>query len=144
MILNTIDPGNQLPSCHPVKSPCAFQGQSAATMVSAVEKFALPQVHWSSGTTRRGHQGGSSRNDAAPLRARDARRRVVITVQGPFEAADFLAVIGRWRGEDVGAYGMLYDPRGMTGEPSIADLRQFMNEVAQSSSSPRCGFTVLT
>ena len=65
IILNTIDPGNQLLSCHPVKSPCAFQGQSAATMVYAVKKVAVLQVHWSSGTTRRGHQGGSSRNDAA-------------------------------------------------------------------------------
>ena len=32
----------------------------------------------------------------------DARRRVVISMQGPFEPADFLAVIERWRGEDIG------------------------------------------
>jgi hypothetical protein len=61
----------------------------------------------------------------------DARRRVVISMQGPFEPADFLAVIERWRGEDIGAYGMLYDLRGMTGEPTIPDLRQFMGEAAQ-------------
>jgi hypothetical protein len=60
----------------------------------------------------------------------DARRRVAITIEGPFEPVDFLAVIERWRGEDIGAYGMLYDLRGMTGEPSIADLRQFMSQAA--------------
>ena len=66
----------------------------------------------------------------------DARRRVVITIQGPFEPADFLAVIERWRGEDVGAYGMLYDLRSMTGEPSIADLRQFMSEAERTTQPP--------
>jgi hypothetical protein len=60
----------------------------------------------------------------------DVRRRVVIGIQGPFEPADFLAVIERWHGEDVGAYGMLYDLRGMTGEPTIAHLRQFMSQAA--------------
>jgi hypothetical protein len=28
---------------------------------------------------------------------------------------------------------MLYDLRGMTGEPSIADLRQFMSEAARTT-----------
>ena len=28
---------------------------------------------------------------------------------------------------------MLYDLRGMTGEPTIADLRQFMSEAAQTT-----------
>jgi hypothetical protein len=63
----------------------------------------------------------------------DAHRRVMITIQGPFEPTDFMAVIERWRGEDVGAYGMLYDLRGMTGEPSMADLRQFMSEAARTT-----------
>ena len=63
----------------------------------------------------------------------DARRRVVISMQGPFEPADFLAVIERWRGEDVGACGMLYDLRGMTGELTIATL----NFSARAASSSR-------
>jgi hypothetical protein len=63
----------------------------------------------------------------------DAHRRVVITIQGPFEPADFMAVIERWRDDDVGAYGMLYDLRGMTGEPTITDLRQFMSEAARTT-----------
>jgi hypothetical protein len=62
----------------------------------------------------------------------DVSRRVVIAIQGPFEPADFLAVIERWRSEDVGGDGMLYDLRGMTGKPSIADLRQFMSEAPQT------------
>jgi hypothetical protein len=72
----------------------------------------------------------------------DARRRVAIAIQGPFEPADFLAVIARWRGEDVGAYGMLFDLRGMTGEPSIADLRQFMSEAARTN-RPRGPLAIL-
>jgi hypothetical protein len=63
----------------------------------------------------------------------DVRRCVVITMQGPFEPADFLAVIQRWRDEAIGDYGMLYDLRGMTGAPSITDLRQFMSEAAQTT-----------
>jgi len=58
----------------------------------------------------------------------NARRRVVVTVEGPFAVADFLAVIERQRGDGVWTYGMLCDLRGMTGEPAIDDLRQFMSE----------------
>jgi hypothetical protein len=72
----------------------------------------------------------------------DVLRRVVITIQGPFEPADFLAVIERWRGEAVGDYGMLYDLRGLTGEPSIADLRQFMSEAARTN-RPRGPLAIL-
>jgi len=72
----------------------------------------------------------------------DAHRRVTITIQGPFEPADILAVIERWRGEDVGAYGMLYDLRDMTGEPTIPDLRQFMSEAAQTT-RPRGPIAIL-
>jgi hypothetical protein len=72
----------------------------------------------------------------------DDRRRVVITMDGPFEPADFLAVIERWRGEDVGAYDMLYDLRGMTGVPSVADLGQFMSEAARTT-RPRGPLAIL-
>jgi hypothetical protein len=41
-----------------------------------------------------------------PIRyERDDGHRQVITIQGPFAPADFMAVIERWRGEEVGAYG---------------------------------------
>jgi hypothetical protein len=62
----------------------------------------------------------------------DARRRVVVTVQGPFAVADFLAVMERQRGDNAGAYGILYDLRDMTGAPSLADLGQAMNQAAQT------------
>src|SRR6266852_4395457 len=72
----------------------------------------------------------------------DVFRRVVVTVEGPFAVADFLTVIERWRGEDVGIYGMLYDLRGMTGEPAIDDLRQFMSEAARTT-QPRGPIAIL-
>jgi hypothetical protein len=63
----------------------------------------------------------------------DARRRVVVTVQGPFSVADFLAVMERQRDERAWTYGMLSDLRGMTGEPAIDDLRQFLSEAARAT-----------
>jgi len=62
----------------------------------------------------------------------DVRRRVIVTVEGPFAVADFLAVIERQRGDNASAYGVLYDLRGMTGEPTIAELRQALAQSAQT------------
>jgi hypothetical protein len=62
----------------------------------------------------------------------DARRRVVVTIAAPFAIEDFLAVIERQRGDNAGAYGILYDLRAMTGAPSLADLGQAMNQAAQT------------
>src|SRR6266852_4140104 len=72
----------------------------------------------------------------------DVNRRVVVTVQGPFAVADFLAVIERQRGDEAWTYGMLYDLRGMTGEPAIDDLRQFMSEAARTT-QPRGPIAIL-
>jgi hypothetical protein len=72
----------------------------------------------------------------------DASRRVVVTVEGPFAVADFLAVIERQRGDGSWTYGMLYDLRGMTGEPAIDDLRQFMSE-AERTTQPRGPIAIL-
>ena|ERR1700687_6091714 len=63
----------------------------------------------------------------------DVRRRVVVTVQGPFAVADFLAVMERQRADGAWTYGMLSDLRGMTGEPAIDDLRQFLSEAARTT-----------
>jgi hypothetical protein len=63
----------------------------------------------------------------------DLRRRVVVTIEGPFTSADFLAIIERRRADNTGAYGILYDLRGMTGEPTIADLQQFLSAAAQTT-----------
>jgi hypothetical protein len=62
----------------------------------------------------------------------DARRRLVVTIDGPFALEDFLAVIERQRGDNASAYGLLYDLRGMTGAPTIAELRQAFTQSAQT------------
>ena len=72
----------------------------------------------------------------------DTARRVVVTIQGPFEVADFSAVIARRQADDTGAYGTLFDLRGMTGEPSIANLREFMSTAAQTA-RPRGAIALL-
>jgi hypothetical protein len=63
----------------------------------------------------------------------DLRRRVVVTIEGPFTPADFLAIIERRRADNTGAYGILYDLRGMTGEPTLTDLQQFLSAAAQTT-----------
>jgi hypothetical protein len=66
----------------------------------------------------------------------DARRRVVVTVEGPFAVADFLAAIERQRDDGAWTYGMFYDLRGMAGAPAIDDLRQFMSETERTTQPP--------
>jgi hypothetical protein len=61
----------------------------------------------------------------------DLRRRVVVTVEGPFQTDDILAIMARQRAEHTWSYSMLYDLRGMTGEPTVADLRQLMSVAAE-------------
>src|SRR5713101_5171433 len=67
----------------------------------------------------------------------DARRRVVITMQGAFQTVDVLAVIDRQRIEGVWSCGLLYDLRAVIGYPTIEDLRQIMNHVEQSAPAER-------
>jgi hypothetical protein len=61
----------------------------------------------------------------------DVHRRVVVTVQGPFQVDDILAIMARQRAEQTWTYGILYDLRGMTGEPTIAELRELISEAAR-------------
>jgi hypothetical protein len=61
----------------------------------------------------------------------DIRRRVVVTVTGAFQGADVFELFARQRGDGTWAYGLLYDTRGMTGHPSVDDLRQFMRQDAE-------------
>jgi hypothetical protein len=68
----------------------------------------------------------------------DARRRLVVTVEGPFAVADFLAIMERQRDDGAWTYGMLSDLRGMTGEPA----RQFMSE-AERTTQPRGPVAIL-
>jgi len=78
---------------------------------------------------------GSAYHAGMPVRYErdDARRRVVVTVQGVVAPADFLAIIERRRAEGIGGYGMLYDLRRAAGEATIDDLRQFLTAAAPTS-----------
>lgn len=62
----------------------------------------------------------------------DARRRVVVTMEGPFAMTEFLAVMERQRCDNSWAYGILYDLSSMTGEPTIAELRQSLIHTART------------
>jgi hypothetical protein len=68
----------------------------------------------------------------------DARRRVVVTITGEFQADDVLAVIARQHSEDTWTYGIFYDLRGMAGHPTIADLRHILDHaLANRDDAPR-------
>src|ERR1700687_5083597 len=73
--------------------------------------------------------GEGSEPERMPIRYErdDTRRRVVVTMDGPFNTAVFRAV-SELHSPDTWRYGMLFDLRGMTGEPTIAELRQIMSE----------------
>jgi hypothetical protein len=60
----------------------------------------------------------------------DARRRVAVRIQGIFQPADVLAIMARQRDEETWTYGILYDLRGVTGHPTMDDLRQILIEAA--------------
>jgi hypothetical protein len=61
----------------------------------------------------------------------DVHRRVVVTMQGSFQVDDIVAIMARQRAEQTWTYGILYDLRGMTGEPTIAELRELISEAAK-------------
>ncbi len=75
----------------------------------------------------------------------DARRRVVVTVQEEFQASAMISIIERQRADDAWTYGMLYDLRRMTGHPSLADLREMMEQAASRrlSEAPRGPVAIL-
>jgi hypothetical protein len=67
----------------------------------------------------------------------DARRRVVVTVRGAFQASDMLTVIERQRAENIWNYGTLFDLRGMAGHPTVADLRDLMGRASANPPAAR-------
>ena len=69
----------------------------------------------------------------------DLRRRVVVAVHGPFQVDDILAIMARQRAEHTWNYGILYDLRGMTSDPTVADLQQILSEAIKlrQSDEPR-------
>jgi hypothetical protein len=60
----------------------------------------------------------------------DSRRRMVVTMKGAFQTDDVLAIMARQRVENTWTYGVLYDLRGVTPQPTFADLGQIMSHAA--------------
>ena len=60
----------------------------------------------------------------------DARRRVVVTIQGAFQLDDILAIMERLHSEDTWAYGLLYDLRHVDGYPTMEDLQHKLAQAA--------------
>lgn len=69
----------------------------------------------------------------------DARRRVTVTIRGTLSSEEVLDIIERLRREDVWSYGLLYDLRHMTGEPSIDELRAFLSRAERRPGEPPRG-----
>jgi hypothetical protein len=69
----------------------------------------------------------------------DAHRRLMVTVEGPFQRSEILTVIERQRAEDTWSYGLLYDLRRVTGHPTLAELREIMDDAAawRAAEGPR-------
>ena len=67
----------------------------------------------------------------------DVKQRVVVTATGPFHGAEVLAFLARQRDDGTWTYALLYDTRGMTGHPTIEDLRLFMKLHAEADVEQR-------
>ena len=58
----------------------------------------------------------------------DEAQRVVITLEGAFDPAEVLEILKRHRAENVPTYGIIYDGRGLVGEPTVDEARGILNE----------------
>jgi hypothetical protein len=58
----------------------------------------------------------------------DMARRVTVVYSGDFQAAEGLEILQRNRTEDVGAFALLYDLSNLTGQPSVDDMKRFIEE----------------
>jgi hypothetical protein len=67
----------------------------------------------------------------------DVKRCVVVTATGPFHSADVIDFLARQRDDGTWTYGLLFDARGMTGHPTIEDLRRLMNLHAERDPEQR-------
>jgi hypothetical protein len=51
----------------------------------------------------------------------------MVTLRGGYQASEILALLERHRVEDDWSYRRLYDVRGLTGKPTVEELRLFMS-----------------
>jgi hypothetical protein len=67
----------------------------------------------------------------------DVRRRVVATEKGLFRSADVFDLLERQRVDGTWTYGLLFDTLGMTGHPTIEDVREFLTFESKTDSQLR-------
>jgi hypothetical protein len=77
----------------------------------------------------------------APIRYErdDSRHRAVISIDGPFNASDVRACVEQHRAEGAWSYGVLYDLRHMTTEPTRETLAVFAALTKPRSGEPPRG-----
>jgi hypothetical protein len=75
----------------------------------------------------------------------DPQRRIVVTVHGALQKSDMLTVMARQRAEDTWAYGTFFDLRHVTEHPTLADLRELMDEASsyRPAEAPRGPVAIL-
>jgi len=66
-------------------------------------------------------------------------RRAVIVVIGPFNKSDVLDCVQQHRADGAWGYGLLYDLRYMTGQPTMEALREFAHAVERRPAEPPRG-----
>ena len=98
-----------------------------------LQRRCLRLAHW--GDSAPPHEHATLPSWTMPIRYEldDLRRRVVVTVDGNFTPEDFRAILEQRRADKTEGYGILCDLRGMTGEPTIDDLGQFLSAAAQTT-----------
>ena len=65
------------------------------------------------------------------------KQLVIITFKGPFQVADVIALLEQQLEDGTWTYGLLIDTRGMTGRPTLADLREFIKMESGTDSAQR-------
>jgi hypothetical protein len=63
--------------------------------------------------------------------------RVTITLEGAFQTDELLTFLAQPHSEDIWTYCTLYELRGATGHPTVADVQQIMSEVAERQRGKR-------
>jgi len=76
----------------------------------------------------------------------DARRRIVVTVEGDVSAAEALGIVNRQLADGAWTYGVLYDARNDTSQPSTADVRSIVEHVGRciAQHGPRGPVAIVT
>lgn len=59
----------------------------------------------------------------------DARRRLIVTVTGPYDLDSALTMVDHIAADDAWSYGILYDTRELTGAPTMTELQMIIDRV---------------